>query len=449
MPYLIMDKNQHRYKVFPFSTKLTIGRDPENDIVLNAEKDHPISRKHAVIIKERDNFILHDDSANGTLINDIKITKFPLTDGCRFSILNYSFTYVSDPPQAAEEGQPPTFTEDPDEDSSTIFIKPVKKNEQGQRSLKKRLRQVGIIAESQAILDLFMDIEEIVRVNVPVLILGEPGTGKERIAHAIHDFSKATGAFVPLNCSSIPEGIFESELFGSVKGAFHDATNKPGKLELADHGTIFLDEIGDMTLALQPKLLRFLEDKKLSRLGETRVKTLDVRVVAATNQNLAAMMENKTFREDLYQRLACIKLEVPPLRERRQDILPLAEYFLTQFTKTHNLTRQQISESAKQLLLDHQWPGNVRELHNVLLNCAARNRTTTITQDLLDLGTEKTPLLTEGDKAADTFRSLQEMEKIHITDALKEAAGNKMQTAKLLGISRDTLYKKIEKYQID
>ncbi|HIJ79234.1 MAG: sigma 54-dependent Fis family transcriptional regulator [Desulfobulbaceae bacterium] len=448
MPYLIMDKNQHRYKIFPFTAKITIGRDQDNDIVLNENNDTLISRKHALITKENNGFTLRDSSVNGTLVNDAKIDVFPLTDGCRFSILHYNFTYVCDPP--ASEAEPAkTMLEDQDEDHSTTFIKPIKKSEPDHKNLKKRLRQAGIIAESQAILDLFMDIEEIVRVNVPVLILGEPGTGKELVAHAIHHLSKATGAFIPLNCSSIPEGIFESELFGSIKGAFHDATNKPGKLELADRGTIFLDEIGDMALSLQPKLLRFLEDKKLSRLGDTRVKTINVRVVAATNQNLDAMMRNKSFREDLYQRLACIKLEIPPLRERRMDILPLAEYFLSQFTKTHNLAPQRLSESAKQLLLDHCWPGNVRELHNVLLNCAARNRTATITHDLLDFGQLKKQNPNLDNQTAGTFLSLQEMEKMHIAEALKKAEGNKMHAAKLLGISRDTIYKKIQKYGIE
>ncbi len=187
------------------------------------------------------------------------------------------------------------------------------------------------IIHSETMLRLYEDIRTIGPINVPVLILGEAGTGKELVASALHSFSNRQGTYVTLNCSAIPEGIFESELFGSVKGAFHNAVDKPGKLEMAHSGTIFLDEIGDMDLALQPKLLRFLENREITRLGDTRVKKLDVRVVAATNQDLGKMMQEKNFREDFFQRLSCFVLKVPPLRERKEDISLLINYFTNKF----------------------------------------------------------------------------------------------------------------------
>jgi Nif-specific regulatory protein len=286
----------------------------------------------------------------------------------------------------------------------------------------------------------------VAEINVPVLITGEPGTGKEKVAQALHIFSNMKGAFVPLNCSSIPEGIFESELFGSVKGAFHNAVDKPGKLELASDGTIFLDEVGDMHLSLQPKLLRFLEDKKLSRLGDTKVKTINVRVIAATNQNLKTMMGERKFREDFYQRLACVRLDIPPLRERKDDILPLTEFFLSKFSREHNLEAGRISDKAKTMLLDYHWPGNVRELGNILLNAIIRRRGKVIEADHLLAASEITP--SPEPSPSGTFLSMQDMEKIHIKEALERTGWNKVDAAKLLGMSRDTIYKKIQKYNI-
>lgn len=448
MPYLIMDKDSKGYKIFNISTRLAIGRDNSNDIILKDKGDSPVSRNHASIEKQENGYFLFDTSANGTFVNDKKIKEYPLINGARFRILNYFFTFVDDDArhyQKESEEQTAGIHSD-----KTEFIKPLKINLEQQNSLKKWLRRSGIIAENDTMLSLFKDIEEIVKVNVPVLILGEPGTGKEKIAQALHELSCAAGTFVPLNCSSIPEGIFESELFGSVKGAFHDATDKPGKLEQANNGTIFLDEIGDMSLAIQPKLLRFLEDKQLTRLGATQTKKINVRVIAATNQNLKDMMQEKSFREDLYQRLACIKLVIPPLRERKEDILPLANYFLSKFSKEHKLTPQKLSSEAQKILTIYNWPGNVRELNNVLLNCAVRTREEIILPEHLSSASEEMPTRTSTSSHEEekSFLSLKDMEKVHIVEALKQTSGNKQKAAKLLGISRDTLYKKIQKYNI-
>lgn len=441
MPHLILDKEYQQYKIFSFAERINIGRGAENNIVLDATKKATISREHAFIRKEKDRFVLHDTSKNGTLVQNRKITSLPLNDGTRFEIDDYGFTFVADPEPLTRTSQEDLHSDE------TCFIPTSNKDIQRNKSLKAKLKDLGIVVHTESMLALYRDVEEVAQVNVPVLILGEPGTGKEKIAQAIHSFSGLQGAFVPLNCSSIPEGIFESEIFGSVKGAFHNATDKPGKLEMANNGTVFFDEVGDMALVLQPKLLRFLEDKMVTRLGDTRSKRVNVRFVAATNQNLDKMIQEGRFRDDLFQRLACITLTIPPLRKRKDDILPLAEHFLTKFSSEHSLPEQIITDDGKQALLSYSWPGNVRELGNILLNCAVRNRNGRITSAALELGHPDSPPAEES--AGEGFPSLEEMEKKHIQQALQQAAGNKLKTAKMLGISRDTLYNKIRKFKID
>jgi transcriptional regulator with PAS, ATPase and Fis domain len=267
------------------------------------------------------------------------------------------------------------------------------------------------------------------------------------VAQALHSFSQSNGEFVAVNCSAIPENLFESELFGSVKGAFSDAATKPGKLELADKGTLFLDEIGDMSLPCQPKLLRFLETRMVSRLGETRERQLNLRIVAATNQDLTSMIQSQTFRADLFQRLACVKLKIPPLRERRQDILPLAEKFIEDYTRQYDLPPLKISKQAVDLMLSYYWPGNVRELANIMLNVCVRIRGDSIMPANLISASEEMGVVESNFE--NSFPSLNDMEKDHIQKALDETDNNKSKASKLLGISRDTLYKKIQKYKID
>jgi transcriptional regulator with PAS, ATPase and Fis domain len=442
-----MKKDTGGYKVVEFSKYITIGRDHTNDIVLKNPDNREISRHHASISKQQDDYVLKDTSTNGTFLGGKRVKRSVLFDGASFQIADYSFTFVLESAQGETGGEPSDFSKGTSlyaEPTATITV-PAEVFQQ-RHSLKDRLRKAGIIAENEAMLSLYMDVDEIAKINVPVLILGEPGTGKEKVAQTVHDFSKAVGDFVPLNCSSIPEGLFESELFGSVRGAFHNATDKPGKLELSNRGTIFLDEIGDMGISLQPKLLRFLDDKTLTRLGDTRPRKIDVRVIAATNQDVKAMMEEKRFREDLYQRLACIKLEVPPLRERKDDILPLAKFFLSRFKEEHKLKIRNLSNEAKEMLVSYQWPGNVRELNNVLLNAAIQSRGKVIEPAHLSSALQE--IASDAPPSKDLFPSLEEMEKMHIKEALASTGGNKARSAKLLRISRDTLYKKLKKYKI-
>lgn len=299
------------------------------------------------------------------------------------------------------------------------------------------------IVRSDSMLKLYEDIRTIAAINVPVFIQGEAGSGKEHIANALHSFSKRKGAFVAVNCAAIPEGIFESELFGTRKGAYHEATDKPGKLELAEGGTLFLDEVADMALSLQPKLLRFLENGEVTRLGDTRSRRLDVRVVTATNRDVAAMTRAGQFRDDLMQRLSCFTLKVPPLRERVEDIEPLCRYFLAKFATEHHWPSSPLADSGLEVLNRYTWPGNVRQLRNVLLRLAVQTQGRPITaKEVLACSEEF------GAAAAspmDIFPSLEEMEKQHLKAALERAGGNISDAAALLGIARSTFYQKLKK----
>ncbi len=318
---------------------------------------------------------------------------------------------------------------------------------QERESLKTRLASKDeTIIRSEKMMKLYEDIRTIAPINVPVFISGEAGSGKEHVAAALHSFARRKGAYIPLNCAAIPEGLFESELFGSRKGAFHEAIDKPGKMELAEGGTLFLDEVADMSLALQPKLLRFLENGEISRLGDTRVKKLDVRVVTATNRDVTDMIRAQTFRDDLFQRLSCFTLKVPPLRERVEDIEPLAHYFLDKFSAEYHWKVPRIADNGMELLLRYQWPGNVRQLRNVLLRLAVQSQGRLITErEILALSEE---FGTMGPARIEVFTSLEEMEKNHIKAALERANGNISDAAALVGIARSTLYQKMKKYDL-
>ncbi len=215
-----------------------------------------------------------------------------------------------------------------------------------------------------------------------VMLLGESGVGKEEFAKFIHENSGRSGKFIAVNMSAIPENLIESELFGYEKGAFTDATqSKPGLFELAEGGTLFLDEIGEMPYHLQAKLLRVLQEKEFYRLGGTKPKKLDVRIISATNQNIEEMIKNNKFREDLYYRLNTIPIKIPPLRERKNDILPIAENVLKNVLKEYGLEKKEFDESAKEKLLQYEWPGNIRELINVVQRAAILSEGDKITKN--------------------------------------------------------------------
>ncbi|MDR2551289.1 MAG: sigma 54-interacting transcriptional regulator [Desulfobulbus sp.] len=314
-------------------------------------------------------------------------------------------------------------------------------------SLKARLvARDETVVRSEKMIKLYEDIRTIAAINVPVFIQGEAGSGKEHVASALHAFSGRKGTYVPLNCAAIPEGIFESELFGSRKGAYHEAIDKPGKLELAEGGTLFLDEVADMALTLQPKLLRFLENGEVTRLGDTRTRKLDVRVVTATNRDVAAMIRDNLFRDDLFQRLSCFTLKVPPLRERIEDIEPLIRYFLAKFAAEYRWQEPKVSDGALELFSRYPWPGNVRQLRNLLLRLAVQSQGKPIGErEVLTLSEEFGTL---EPARIEVFPGLEEVEKNHIKAALERAGGNISDAAALVGIARSTLYQKMKKYDI-
>jgi transcriptional regulator with PAS, ATPase and Fis domain len=288
-----------------------------------------------------------------------------------------------------------------------------------------------------------------------VLIQGESGTGKELAANAIHYNSKrANKALMKINCSAIPDSLLESELFGYEKGAFTDAkTTKKGLFELADGGTVFLDEIGDMKLFLQSKILRVIENQSFMRVGGEREIKVDVRIIAATNKDLETLVREGLFRKDLYYRLKVMVVEMPFLRERGEDILLLSNLFIEEINREYAKTINGLTEDAKKLMVHYPWPGNVRELKNVIERAMILTDQTYITPKQLPFelqqkegypsnGMDLNPLeITE-------IMPLETMEKIHLSNVLKKMGGNKSKASKILGISRATLRAKVKKYHL-
>ena len=287
--------------------------------------------------------------------------------------------------------------------------------------------------------------------SYPVLITGESGTGKELFAQAIHHASeRKLYPFVRINCAAIPKDLLESELFGYEQGAFTGARakGKPGKFELAQNGTIFLDEIGDLALEMQPKLLRVIEDKEFERIGGTKVIRSNFRIIAATNQNLDEMMQANCFRKDLYYRLNVIPIHIPPLRERPQDISVLADQFLKEMAAEANLDEKRMDKTVADALPDYDWPGNARELRNVFERVLASMVGGTIHLGDLPFYVYQDRKKTDTDKRGALKGIQQRAEREAIIYTLQQTDYNKVQAAKILGIHRTLLYKKMKQYQI-
>ncbi len=306
---------------------------------------------------------------------------------------------------------------------------------------------IGIIGNSESIERLRMMVKRIAPTGITALLLGESGTGKEVTANAIHLASdRKKKPFIAINCASIPENLLESELFGFEKGAFTGAhrTTK-GKIECAEGGTLFLDEIGDMPFGLQAKLLRFLQEKSIERLGGRQEIPVDVRVVCATNQNLEEMVKEKTFREDLFYRVSEITVNIPPLRNRDEDVIILAQYFLQHYAKEYKRNVKSFSENALSAIKGHQWPGNIRELQNKVKSSVIMTTGTQVTA--MDLG-----FFEHQDKNFQLSLNLrvirEQAETIAIQKAYALADGNISKAAELLGVTRPTLYSLIEKYDL-
>ncbi len=288
----------------------------------------------------------------------------------------------------------------------------------------------------------FETIESVKNLQTTILVEGESGTGKEVIARYIHKTgSWSAGSFVPINCGAIPENLIESELFGYDKGAFTDAKKRTkGKLEIADGGTLFLDEIDELPPKAQVALLRFLQEREITPLGSTRRISLNVRIIAATNKDLKRLIKEGSFRDDLFYRINVIPIHIPPLRERREDIIPLANWFIERFSQEYNRKPRRLSEKAKELLLSYNWPGNIRELRNSIERAVIISKTEEIPPDLFHLEPESGILFPAGSSNNSGFHTegilpLKEIEERYINWVLERMNGNKTLTASKLGIS--------------
>jgi len=306
----------------------------------------------------------------------------------------------------------------------------------------------GIIGSSESIDRLRVMVQRIAPTEITTLLLGESGTGKEVTAKAIHQVSnRKDKPFIAINCASIPENLLESELFGFEKGAFTGAHKTTlGKIECAQGGTLFLDEIGDMPFNLQAKLLRFLQEKVIERLGGRKEVPVDVRVVCATNQNLEEMVANKEFREDLFYRITEITLNIPPLRDRDEDVLILANFFLQQYSIEYKRNVKSFSDDGVQAIVNHRWPGNIRELQNKVKSSVIMTTGTQVTA--FDLGFFDQVDGAEYELSLNLRTVREDAETIAIQKAYALTEGNMSKTAELLGVTRPTLYSLIEKYGI-
>jgi len=323
-------------------------------------------------------------------------------------------------------------------------------NRELRQALGEKYSHPNIVARSPKMQEVLATVERVAPTNSTILLGGESGVGKDLIARAIHEKSRrAHGPFVKLNSTAIPENLLESELFGYEKGAFTGAnTSKPGKFELADKGTMFLDEIGDVPPATQVKLLRVLQEREFERLGGTRTIKVDVRLLAATNRDLRAALEEGTFREDLYYRLNVVPIDIPPLREHKEDIPDLVDLFLKRFCKDSGRELGGITPEAMNVLLHHHWPGNVRELQNVIERACALATGQQIDARDIHLDTTRPRAASAGDSFLPEGTTLDQWEDEMIREALRRANGNKSQAARLLGLSRNALRYRLSKIGI-
>ena len=327
-------------------------------------------------------------------------------------------------------------------------------NEKLREELGQRYEFDNLVGRSPAMREIFNTVQRVAATRATVLLAGESGVGKDMIARAIHQHSpRADRPFVKINCTAIPENLMESELFGYEKGAFTGANiSKPGKFEQADTGTVFLDEIGDVPPSIQVKLLRVLQEREFERLGSNKTKHIDVRVLAATNVDLRAALEEGTFREDLYYRLNVLPMNIPPLRERREDIPFLAEHFVKKFAKDVGGRIESISEAAIQKLLQYHWPGNVRELENVIERSMVLGQGPSLEPEDIRLDSaprRSQPTAVGGAQFLPEGMTLDEFEQSIIREALNRANGNKSQAARMLGLTRNALRYRLSQMGIE
>jgi sigma-54 dependent transcriptional regulator, acetoin dehydrogenase operon transcriptional activator AcoR len=309
----------------------------------------------------------------------------------------------------------------------------------------------GIIGKDKTMQDIFRQIRDVALYNYPVTVTGDTGTGKERVACAIHDISDyGTGAFVPVNCGALPEGIVESELFGHVKGAFSGAIKeRKGRFELAHKGTLFLDEVAELPLKTQVKLLRFLQEGTFEKVGGEKKVSVNVRIISATNKNLKKEVTAGKFREDLFYRLNVIPIHLPPLRQRKSDIPLLTAHFLKEAEQESPNPVPTLAPDALNILMDYHWPGNVRELKNVIQFSVVRSRGSRILPSDLPLeitqGMDLSLRMEEEQTSLEIPVAREKLDSESVTAAIKKAGGNKSKAARILGVGRATLYRFLDR----
>ena len=341
----------------------------------------------------------------------------------------------------------------PFDNEEILFV--IKKAIASNRYRNKKLRRTTLgkllIGSSSKMEFIYKTIDKIAESSATVLIIGETGTGKELVAREIHDRSRRSdGPFICVNCAALPDTLLESELFGYEKGAFTGAINsKPGRFELAAGGTIFLDEIGDMSLLMQAKLLRVMQDKTIIRLGGTKSIKVDLRIITATNKNLETACQKGSFRKDLYYRINVLTIKIPPLRDHKEDISEITSHFVDYFCKRDDYPIKKMISQTMDVILTYDWPGNVRELENVIERAIVLSSGDEITPEDLGLQEIKTDTIKHKSlKDSIRFTSAQ-MEKEAIIKTLKETKGNRTKAAKVLGISRRSLLNKIKLHKLE
>lgn len=366
-------------------------------------------------------------------IPKLVITGFPSVDGAIEAVRSGALDYLVKPftteelKKAVEKSL-----------SSLPEIKLDKKSKDS--NAQEKIVYAGIVGQSESIAHLIDIIERVKNNRATILIQGESGTGKELVARAIHyKGSFAGNPFIPVNCGAIPENLLEAELFGYVKGAFTGANeNRDGFFQAASGGTIFLDEIGTAPQAVQTSLLRVLQEKEVRRVGSQSTQKVNLRVIAATNANLYEMVQKGTFREDLYYRLNVVNIEIPPLRERKKDIIPIAEMLLKKYSLEYNKPKIRIAPKAMDILIRHSWPGNVRELENII------QRSIIMSEDVINVSNLPDYLKYPEPRENDLSKTLKEIEKDHILKVLAAVENNKTKAAEILQIDRKTLRQKLQ-----
>jgi two-component system nitrogen regulation response regulator NtrX len=332
----------------------------------------------------------------------------------------------------------------------------IKQGELARQNIQLRERvgvKAEIIGEHPSIKAIMETVRRVAPTNARVLIMGENGSGKELIARKLHEVSKrASEPFIEVNCAAIPEDLIESELFGHEKGSFTGAVSQRiGKFELADGGTLFLDEVGDMSLSAQAKVLRVLQESVFERVGGTETKRVDVRVIAATNKDLLDEAGKGNFREDLYYRLNVVPIRIPPLRERRSDIMILTDFFLEEIAAELGIPEKKLSPEALEIMMDYSWPGNVRELRNLIERlCILVGSIEIEREDLPPLELTREEDILRDPFALKTYQEFKDFtEREYLIKKLRENNGNVSRTARQLDMQRSNLYKKLEKFGID